>query len=86
LASYAKVELAWAHRNGRPAGEALLGAVRSADLIGGGDVYAWAACESSVAKLLRAHLVDERRFDPKRVKAAGYWKRGAAAVHEVHEG
>jgi NADPH-dependent ferric siderophore reductase len=86
LASDAKIELTWVHRNGRPAGQALLEAVRSANLTGGGDVYAWAACESSVAKLLRAHLVDERRFDPKRVKAAGYWKRGAAAVHEVHEG
>jgi NADPH-dependent ferric siderophore reductase len=86
LASDAKLELTWVHRNGSPVGQALLEAVRSADLIGGGDVYAWAACESSVAKLLRTHLVDERRFDPKRVKAAGYWKRGAAAVHEVHEG
>jgi len=86
LASDAKIELTWAHRNGRPAGEALLEAVRSANLTGGGDAYAWAACESSVAKLVRTHLVDERRFDPKRIKAAGYWKRGAAAVHEMHEG
>ena len=86
LPSDAKFELTWAHRTGSPAGEALLEAVRSANLTGGGDVYAWAACESSVAKLLRNHLVDERRFDPKRVKAAGYWKRGATAVHEVHEG
>jgi NADPH-dependent ferric siderophore reductase len=86
LASHAKIELTWVHRNGRPAGQALLEAVRSANLTAGGDVYAWAACESSVAKLLRTHLVDERLFDPKRVKAAGYWKRGAAAVHEVHEG
>jgi NADPH-dependent ferric siderophore reductase len=85
LASDAELELTWVHRNGAPAGQALLEAVRSADLTGGEDVYAWAACESSVAKLLRTHLV-ERRFDPKRVKAAGYWKRGAAAVHEVHEG
>lgn len=86
LPSDAEIELTWVHRNGRPAGQALLEAVRSADLTGGGDVYAWAACESSIAKLLRTHLVDERRFDPKRVKAAGYWKRGAAAIHEVHEG
>jgi NADPH-dependent ferric siderophore reductase len=53
---------------------------------GGGDLYAWVACESSVAKLVRSHLVDERQFDPKRIKAAGYWKRGAVAVHEMHEG
>jgi NADPH-dependent ferric siderophore reductase len=86
LASEAKIELTWAHRNGRPSGEALLEAVRAADLTGGGDVYAWVACESSVAKLVCTHLVDERRFDPKRVKAAGYWRRGAAAVHEMHEG
>jgi NADPH-dependent ferric siderophore reductase len=86
LASDAKIELTWVHRNGAPAGQALLQAVRSANLTGGGDLYAWVACESSVAKLLRTHLVDERRFDPKRIKAAGYWKRGAAAVHEMHEG
>jgi NADPH-dependent ferric siderophore reductase len=86
LETEAELELTWVHRNGAPAGQALLQAVRSANLTGGGDLYAWVACESSVAKLLRTHLVDERRFDPKRIKAAGYWKRGAAAVHEMHEG
>jgi NADPH-dependent ferric siderophore reductase len=85
LETEAELELTWVHRNGEPAGQALLQAVRSADLTGGGDVYAWVACESSIAKLLRTHLVDERRFDPKRIKAAGYWKRGGAAVHEIHE-
>ena len=86
LESAADLELTWVHRSGAPAGEALLAAVRSANLTGGGDLYAWVACESSVAKLVRSHLVDERQFDPKRIKAAGYWKRGAVAVHEMHEG
>ena len=86
LETEAELELTWVHRNGAPEGAALLQAVRAANLTGGADVYAWAACESSVAKLLRAHLVDERHFDPKRIKSAGYWKRGAVAVHDVHEG
>jgi NADPH-dependent ferric siderophore reductase len=86
LESAADLELTWVHRSGAPAGEALLAAVRSANLTGGGDLYAWVACESSVAKLMRSHLVDERQFNPKRIKAAGYWKRGAVAVHEMHEG
>jgi NADPH-dependent ferric siderophore reductase len=86
LASDAELALTWAHRNGMSNGEALLEAVRSAHLVGGGDVYAWVACESSVAKVLRTHLVKERGFDPKRIKAAGYWKRGSVSVHEMHEG
>ena len=49
-----------------------------------GDGYAWAAGESQTAKLLRQHLVNERGFDKARVKAAGYWKRGAVSIHETH--
>ena len=39
---------------------------------------------TQTAKLIRQHLVGERGLDKAWVKAAGYWKRGAAAIHETH--
>jgi NADPH-dependent ferric siderophore reductase len=34
-------------------------------------------------RAVRRHLVDERQFDKHWVKAAAYWQRDAAGVHEV---
>jgi NADPH-dependent ferric siderophore reductase len=45
--------------------------------------FAWAALESQSARALRRYLVDERHFDKHWVKAAGYWQRDSAGVHEV---
>jgi NADPH-dependent ferric siderophore reductase len=83
LTSAADLKVFWAYRQPAAQGSPLLAAVRSADLRPD-ETYAWAACESSVAKMLRAHLVSERGFDPTWVKAAGYWRRGAIAVHDVY--
>ncbi|MEU0391381.1 siderophore-interacting protein [Streptomyces sp. NPDC006208] len=41
-----------------------------------GTGYAWIAGESGSVKALRRHLVNERRFDRRRVTFVGYWKRG----------
>jgi NADPH-dependent ferric siderophore reductase len=82
LTSAADLDVTWAYRQEAGSISALLEAVRSADLEGDG-AYAWIACETSAAKLLRSHLVGERGFHPKRVKAAGYWRRGSVAVHDV---
>jgi NADPH-dependent ferric siderophore reductase len=75
--------LRWLHRGttepGSPA--LLLAALRALELPPGLG-YAWIACESGCARQLRQHLVDERGLDRAWVKAAGYWKRGAAASHE----
>lgn len=49
-----------------------------------GDGYVWIAAESNVARTLREHLLHERGFNKAWVKAAGYWKHGAAATHETH--
>ena len=38
--------------------------------------------ESNVARALRRALIDELGAKRAWVKAAGYWQRGAAAVHE----
>ncbi len=83
---HAKAEVHWAFRRGAPAGQstALLDTLRSLTLPQG-DTYAWVACESSVAKAARIHLVQERGFNPKWVKAAGYWRNGTAATHDTHD-
>jgi NADPH-dependent ferric siderophore reductase len=82
----ATLDLRWVHRRGAEpgTGSPLLDALRELTLPGG-DFHAWVACESGAAKAIRAHLVGERGAHPKWVKAAGYWRRGAAATHDTHE-
>ena len=84
--SRARVLTIWVHRPLLRAEDPapLLDAVKKITLPTTGDGYAWAAGESQTAKLLRQHLVGERGLDKAWVKAAGYWKRGAAAIHETH--
>ena len=84
--SRASVETIWVHRPLSRAEDPapLLDAVRALTLPKNGDGYAWAAGESQTAKLLRRHLIDERKLDKAWVKAAGYWKRGAVSIHETH--
>jgi NADPH-dependent ferric siderophore reductase len=79
----AELRVRWVHRRGAPAGssEGLLAALRET-VLPPGDVFAWAAAESNVARALRRALIDERGVNRSWVKAAGYWKRGAAAVHD----
>ncbi|MEO8118161.1 MAG: siderophore-interacting protein, partial [Rhodoferax sp.] len=59
----------------------LLSAVRALALPGG-EGYAWCAGEASAMATLRRVLVDEKGLDRHAVRAAAYWKRGAAAHHE----
>ena len=47
-----------------------------------GDYYAWVACELVTAKALRAQLIADHGANPKWMRAAGYWRRGAVAVHD----
>jgi NADPH-dependent ferric siderophore reductase len=86
LASRARLDVRWLHRDGAAPGETSL----LRDAIAGlslplGEGYAWAAAEAATAKALRRHLVDERGARKDRVKAAAYWKRGAVAVHETYD-
>ena len=83
LASKATLRVQWVHRQAVPPGssDALSAALRSVEFPPG-DGFAWAAAESNVARALRRVLIDERGLNPAWVKAAGYWKRGAVAVHE----
>ena len=65
----------------RHARSALASAAETENAVG--DYYAWAACESLTAKALRAQLIAEHGANPKWLRAAGYWRRGAVAVHDV---
>jgi NADPH-dependent ferric siderophore reductase len=47
-----------------------------------GDSYAWCAGEARAMAALRRILVEEKGLDRHAVRAAAYWKQGAAAHHE----
>ena len=73
----------WVHRNGAEPGSTDLLARAVAGLkLPQGEYFAWAAAEASAAKAIRAELLGTHGANPKRVKAAGYWRRGDVAVHE----
>ncbi len=81
--SAADVTVTWAHRNGSEAGttDVLANALKTLRMPAG-DYYAWVACESLTAKALRAQLIAAHGANPKWMRAAGYWRRGAVAVHD----
>ena len=82
----ANATIAWAHRNGTAPGESdALSKKLAAMTFPRGDYYAWVACESLIAKALRAQLIADHGANPKWMRAAAYWRRGAVAVHEVIE-
>ncbi|HTH97620.1 MAG TPA: siderophore-interacting protein [Stellaceae bacterium] len=85
LSTRSDARIVWVHRNGAPAGEAapLLEALWDMSLPSG-DGYSWVAAESEVAKTVRRYLLDQRGVRKDWLKAAGYWRKGASAVHETH--
>ena len=83
--SAANVTVTWAHRNGAEAGTtSVLSDALETMRLPAGDYYAWVACELLTAKALRAQLIADHGANPKWMRAAGYWRRGAVAVHENH--
>lgn len=86
FATKADASVIWAHRNGTAAGESdALARKLTASKLPSGDYYAWVACESLTAKALRAQLIADHHANPKWMRAAGYWRRGAVAIHDVFE-
>ncbi|VCU70262.1 NADPH-dependent ferric-chelate reductase [Pigmentiphaga humi] len=82
----AEVQVTWLHRQGARAGDpGLLTAAVAALPKPAGDWYAWVAAESGVAKRVRQVLVENWQVPKEWIKAAGYWKQGAAATHDRHE-
>jgi NADPH-dependent ferric siderophore reductase len=59
----------------------LLAAVRSLALPEG-EGYAWCAGEAAAMASLRRVLVDEKGHSREAIRAAAYWKRGAAGHHD----
>jgi NADPH-dependent ferric siderophore reductase len=85
FASAADVTVTWAHRQGAEAGTTpVLAKALETLSLPNGDYYAWVACESLTAKALRAQLIADHGANPKWMRAAGYWRRGAAAVHDTY--
>jgi len=81
--SAAEVSVAYAHRNGAEAGSTdLLPRTLRGLKLPKGDYYAWVACDTPTAKLMRAQLIAEHGGNPKYMRCAGYWRRGTAAIHE----
>lgn len=81
LPSAADVSVQWLHRRGASP-DAVADAVRQLQLPAG-DGFAWVAGEASMARVVRRHLIDDRRLDAAWVKAAAYWRAGATGRHEV---
>lgn len=84
LPSRADVEIHWQHRDSAPADCAaglLEQALREVTLPRG-EGYVWAAGEAASIRAVRQYLVGERGIEKGRIRAASYWKAGAAAVHE----
>jgi NADPH-dependent ferric siderophore reductase len=82
LPSAAAVDVRWLHRDGHPAGtpDLLVPAVRA---LGACDGDVWAAGERTVMHALRAHLMDERGLDRRRVRTTMYWRHGQAGTTGV---
>jgi len=59
---------------GAPSGDALVAAVRGAELPAG--VRVWAASEAAAAQRLRRHLSEDRGLPRTEVHVRGYWKSG----------
>jgi NADPH-dependent ferric siderophore reductase len=86
FATKANATVVWAHRNGAAAGASdVLGKTLATLKLPAGDYYAWVACESLIAKALRQQLIADHGANPKWMRAAGYWRRGAVAIHDVFE-
>jgi NADPH-dependent ferric siderophore reductase len=84
--SAADATITWAHRNGAAAGSNdVLSKALATLAMPIGDFYAWVACESLTAKSLRRQLIADHGANPKWMRAAGYWRRGTVAVHEMHD-
>jgi len=82
----ADLTVTWAYRRGETAGasDALPRALAQLKAPAG-DFYAWVACESLTAKDLRRQLIADHGANPKWLRAAGYWRWGATAIHDMHD-
>jgi NADPH-dependent ferric siderophore reductase len=83
LQSQAAVQCVWAQRDLRDSvpSPALIDSLRGLEFATN-RCFAWVACESRTARAIRTYLRDERGFDKRWIKAAGYWQQGATGTHD----
>jgi len=83
LSSPADLQIVWVPRiQPSEGGELLIQALRALQF-SNQNCFAWAATETQAVRAIRGYLTQERGFDKKWVKAAGYWQRGAQGAHVV---
>lgn len=70
----------WLHRGDAAPGTTTLlaDAVAGAALPGRGEPWVWAGAESSAARAVRKHMIDERQVARRSVATTGYWQVGVA--------
>ena len=68
----------WVYRDGATDDAALLREALANWQAPAGEGYVWIAAEATVARTLRAYMLDERGHNKQWLKAAGYWVRGEA--------
>jgi NADPH-dependent ferric siderophore reductase len=81
--SKASLKVFWHHR--QPAyepGAELNHAVTAADM--GTDTRAWVACEATAVRLIRRHLLEDRRLPADSIVTRGYWRLGSVN-HPDHD-
>jgi NADPH-dependent ferric siderophore reductase len=72
----------WVFRDGDTRDDtALLRDTLAARALPDGEGYVWIAAEASVARALRAAMIEERGHPKAWIKAASYWTRGKADTH-----
>jgi NADPH-dependent ferric siderophore reductase len=77
LPAHPTAAVAWSERApSAPSGDALLAAVRGAELVPGTRV--WVAGEAASMQRIRRHLFDERGLPRAQTTVRGYWKHGRA--------
>jgi len=85
LPSRARLDVTWLHRNGgsAPVGSLVQAAVHDCQLpVGNGRV--WVACEASIMRTIRTHLLHECGLARESVHTHGYWKDGESN-HPDHD-
>jgi NADPH-dependent ferric siderophore reductase len=79
----ASLETLWVHRPLSRATDAS-GLISVLDTIAlQPETFVWVAAEASVARAVRAYLVEKRGYPLAWIKAAGYWAEGKADAHET---
>jgi NADPH-dependent ferric siderophore reductase len=76
MPAHAEATVEWLDQPGPPPGDALVAAVRDADVAAGTRI--WAAGEAAAMHRIRRHLFEDRGMSRVQATVRGYWKHGRA--------